>query len=423
MDVVFLQDRRVYDGSFANNAWLQEFPEPLTTLTWDNAAHLSPATAAQLGVENGDAIHLEAGGRSLRLPALVVPGQADNTIALHFGYGREGPEAVARAVGVNVYPFWPATQSYSLAGVSARRAPGVPRHQLALTQSHWSLEGRDAIRTTTLEEYRRNPSSIGERRERELTLYHPPPAPGSPAPNQWAMTIDLTSCIGCGACVVACQAENNVPVVGRAQVLKSREMHWLRIDRYFRGPPEQPEAVTQPMLCQHCEKAPCEYVCPVEATVHSPDGLNEMVYNRCIGTRFCSNNCPYKVRRFNWFDFNRGLAETELLVKNPDVTVRERGVMEKCTFCVQRIREAEITAQLEHRPIEGIEVKTACQQACPTQAIVFGSLSASGSEVARLGSDPRAYAALGELGTEPRVRYLARVRNPNPELGSAAEAS
>jgi molybdopterin-containing oxidoreductase family iron-sulfur binding subunit len=256
---------------------------------------------------------------------------------------------------------------------------------------------------------------------RALTLYEPPSdLPDARATQQWAMTIDLSRCIGCGACIVACQAENNVPVVGIEDVLKGREMHWLRVDRYVASAPADRagtmDVVAQPMLCQHCEKAPCEYVCPVEATVHSPDGLNEMVYNRCVGTRFCSNNCPYKVRRFNWYDYNAGLAESEKLAKNPDVTVRERGVMEKCTFCVQRIREGEINAAVENRPLRSGDIRTACQQACPTEAIVFGSLTDRASPVHRGRDGLRAYAALDELGTEPRVRYLARVRNPHPML-------
>jgi molybdopterin-containing oxidoreductase family iron-sulfur binding subunit len=230
------------------------------------------------------------------------------------------------------------------------------------------------------------------------------------------MTIDLSTCVGCAACVVACQAENNIPVVGAEEVSNGREMQWLRIDRYFAERDDEVAALVQPMLCQHCEKAPCEYVCPVEATVHSDDGLNEMIYNRCVGTRFCSNNCPYKVRHFNWFDYNAHLAETELMVKNPDVTVRERGVMEKCTFCVQRIREKEIAAGREDRPLVGSEVRTACQQACPTNAIVFGSLTEGDSEMVRRRQQPRSYAALHELGTEPRVRYLARITNTNAEL-------
>jgi molybdopterin-containing oxidoreductase family iron-sulfur binding subunit len=266
----------------------------------------------------------------------------------------------------------------------------------------------------TLEEYSNHQP---ERRPRALTMYEPATSLGeTPAPHQWAMTIDLSACVGCGACMVACQAENNVPVVGRDDVLRGREMHWLRIDWYAPRASSEPLAIAQPMLCQHCEKAPCEYVCPVEATVHSRDGLNEMIYNRCVGTRFCSNNCPYKVRRFNWFDFNARLSDTEQLARNPDVTVRERGVMEKCTFCVQRIREAEISARADNRPLPATEVRTACQQACPTHAIVFGSLTEADSPLMRARNSSRAYAVLDDLGTEPRVRYLMRITNPNPDL-------
>jgi molybdopterin-containing oxidoreductase family iron-sulfur binding subunit len=353
-----------------------------------------------------------------RLPALIVPGHADETVGIHFGYGREGAEAVAHGVGVNVYPLWDG-EAFTVAGASVTRAAESPRRALALTQAHWNLGHANAARSTTVPEYGRGAPRPPA--GRPLTLYEPRTAlSDTPPPHQWAMTIDLGSCIGCSACVVACQAENNVPVVGRDDVLRGREMHWLRIDRYLSGAPEQPQRLSQPMLCQHCEKAPCEYVCPVEATVHSSDGLNEMVYNRCVGTRFCSNNCPYKVRRFNWFDYNARLAEPELLAKNPDVTVRERGVMEKCTFCVQRIRQAEIAASVEGRPLRGDEVRTACQQACPTRAITFGSLTEPDSEVVRLRESPRAYAALADLGTVPRVRYLVRVRNPNPELAEGS---
>jgi Fe-S-cluster-containing dehydrogenase component len=418
IDVVFDRDPRVHDGSFANNGWLQELPDPVTKLTWDNAALVSPETARRLAVTDGDVLLLRRDSRTLRIPALIVPGIASDAAIVHFGYGRTGAEEVAHDVGVDAYQLWPTLGAFTVSGVSVERAEGAGHHDFAITQSHWTMEGRDQARSETLDAYRNDQRGVAPQAtapsRRQLTIYDPPQRLESP--HQWAMTIDLGTCIGCSACVVACQSENNIPVVGRDDVAKSREMHWLRIDRYLEGPAEDPRVVTQPMLCQHCENAPCEYVCPVEATEHSPDGLNEMIYNRCVGTRFCSNNCPYKVRRFNWFDYNAHLSETEQMAKNPDVTVRERGVMEKCTFCVQRIREAEISAATAGRPLRGDEIKTACQQACPTNAIVFGSLTERDSEMMRRREESRLYGVLSELGTEPRVRYLARIRNPNPQL-------
>ena len=411
IDIVFAPDARVHDGSFADNPWLQELPDPVTKLTWDNAAMISPATAARLHVETGDSLTLEIGHASVEIPALIVPGCADDLVTLPFGYGRGGAEEVARGVGTNVYRLWPALDQFT-ARATTRRAD-APHHDFAVTQTHWRMEGRDPAQTETLAAYQEQPRPR-PKAHRELTIYDP--VQRLTAPQQWAMTIDLGTCIGCGACTVACQAENNIPVVGKDDVMRSREMHWIRIDRYLQGTEENPEIVAQPMLCQHCENAPCEYVCPVGATTHSDEGLNEMVYNRCVGTRFCSNNCPYKVRRFNWFDYNANLTELERMVKNPDVTVRERGVMEKCTFCVQRIREAEIGAATAGRVLSGNDVKTACQQACPTRAIVFGSLTDPNAEVVRRRDDPRVYGVLEELGTVPRVLYLARVRNPNPAL-------
>ena len=406
IDVIFAADARVHDGRFSNTAWLQELPDPITKLTWGNAGLLSPATARRLGVATGDVVAIERAGGSMRIPVIVSPGHADNVLALSFGYGRAGAESVARGIGANAYEIWPAVGTFVATDATVRSA-GAHR-QLAITQSHWSMDARDPAQSLSLAEYQRKTPAPA--RKRQLSLYQPD-APNGVAAQQWAMTIDLGNCIGCSACVVACQAENNIPVVGPDDVRKSREMHWLRIDRYLDGAENDPAVSLQPMLCQQCEKAPCEYVCPVGAATHSADGLNEMVYNRCVGTRFCSNNCPYKVRRFNWFDYNAELAETERMAKNPDVTVRERGVMEKCTFCVQRIREAEISSQVDGRALRGSEVVTACAQACPTRAIVFGSLTDPGSEVVTSRADARAYQVLEELGTEPRVQYLARIRN------------
>ncbi|HET8833322.1 MAG TPA: 4Fe-4S dicluster domain-containing protein, partial [Gemmatimonadales bacterium] len=417
LEIALVPDRSVHDGRFANNPWLEELPDPITKLTWGNAALLSPREAARRGVESGQMLEIATGARRLTIPALVVPGHADGAVTIAVGYGRraagrgEGIEEVAAGVGADAYSLRTAADGFALPGASVR--PLADRTDLAVTQQHWDMEGRPIALHATLEQFRRQPVVAPGERGRPLALYQPARDPGQP---QWAMVIDLSACTGCSACVVACQAENNVPVVGRRGVQQSREMHWLRIDRYYAGTPDDPVMLSQPMLCQHCERAPCEYVCPVAATVHSPDGLNEMVYNRCVGTRFCSNNCPYKVRRFNWFDYNAEVSETERLAKNPDVTVRARGVMEKCTFCVQRIREAEIASQVDGRRLGTGEVRTACQQACPTQAIVFGSLTDADDPVAALRDQPRAYSVLHELGTEPRVRYLARITNPNPKL-------
>ncbi|MGH7524978.1 MAG: 4Fe-4S dicluster domain-containing protein, partial [Gemmatimonadales bacterium] len=393
--VVFTPGRTVYDGRFAGNAWLQELPDPVTKLTWDNAALLSPILASRLGVESGDIVSLRAGSAHIEIPALVVPGHADGAVSVALGYGRHPGMIDAAPIGVDAAALRNLSSSFCLAGVTVTRTGD--RRRLALTQEHWSIADRKSA-----------VFGSGTTPRPPLALYHAPaPAPDGYGADQWAMAIDLDLCTGCSACVVACQAENNIPVVGREGVLQSREMHWIRIDRYVEGPAAAPAFRVQPMLCQHCENAPCEYVCPVDATVHSDDGLNEMVYNRCVGTRFCSNNCPYKVRRFNWFDYNAHVSEFGMMAKNPDVTVRARGVMEKCTFCVQRIRRAQREAELEGRPATG-PVVTACQQSCPTQAIVFGSLTDPTSEVRRAFADARSFSALEELGTVPRVRYLAR---------------
>jgi Fe-S-cluster-containing dehydrogenase component len=334
---------------------------------------------------------------------------AEGVVAIALGYGQTSPGRLSDGVGANAFAVRDSHAPWFDA--ASLRKTGLS-HRLALTQEHWSMEGRPIVLRSTLEAYRAEPSAAAERNTPPKALYRLAPN----ARTQWAMTIDLNACTGCSACVVACVAENNIPVVGKAGVALSREMHWLRIDRYFVGDPESPAAVVQPMLCQHCEEAPCEYVCPVNATVHSPDGLNEMVYNRCVGTRFCSNNCPYKVRRFNFFNYTADKPATERLAMNPDVTVRARGVMEKCTYCVQRIRAAEIRARREHRAIADGEVVTACQQTCPTGAIVFGDVADPSSAVAASWKNDRLYQVLHELGTIPRTRYLVRITNPNPEL-------
>lgn len=411
LEVCFRPDSRVYDGRFTNNAWLLELPDPMTKLTWGNAALLAPATAARSGVTSEDLVELRYRGRSVRAPVLIVPGQAENTVGLRLGFGRTGAEELAERVGVDAYLL--RTSTALDADLGATLIALGERSELALTQSHFSLEGRDEdiLPHRTLAEYQKNPN-FAEREERPLSLYQLKPG----GARQWGMTIDLNVCTGCSSCVVACQAENNIPIVGKQGVKKSREMHWIRIDRYFSGPAENPRFLTQPMLCQHCEKAPCEYVCPTNATVHSEDGLNQMAYNRCVGTRFCSNNCPYKVRRFNWFNYTYEKTAVEQLAMNPEVSVRARGVMEKCSFCVQRIRGAEIRAAVGHRPLVDGDIRTACQQACPTQAIQFGDLRDPRSQVATLVKNDRIYSVLSDLGTIPRTRYLAKLSNPNPEL-------
>ncbi|MGK3993155.1 TAT-variant-translocated molybdopterin oxidoreductase [Sorangium sp. So ce1024] len=418
IEIAFSADANVYDGRFANNPWLLELPDPMTKLTWDNAALLSPDTAKALGVESEDMVDIELRGRTLSIPVLVAPGHADGTVSLKLGYGRSGAESIAAGVGFNAYRLRTSDAPFFAAGASVRKRPGQ-KHQLALTQTHWGLQGRPIALSVPLAVYRENPGFTEALKGPQPSLMPQRVlAPGEPI-GQWAMSIDLTICTGCSSCVVACQAENNILVVGKDEVLKSREMHWIRIDTYYSGDPRDPGVVHQPMLCQHCEKAPCEYVCPVNATTHSPDGLNEMTYNRCVGTRFCSNNCPYKVRRFNWFDytelhaFNDGLAR---LQRNPDVTVRERGVMEKCTYCVQRIRRAEIAARIEQRGIRPGEVVTACQQACPTRAIQFGSLDHQETEMVAWRGEARSFEVLHDQGTRPRNVYLARINNENPEL-------
>jgi Fe-S-cluster-containing dehydrogenase component len=410
VEVVVRPDFRVRAGQHANVPLLHECPDPLSRIVWDNAAHIDPRTAARLGVKRGDVVRLEVDGRAVELPAYVMPGQAVGVVGVSLGYGRTGDETVARGVGVDVGPLRSPEHPWGVPNASVT-VTGQRRPLVSVQMEDWHHD-RGIIRDVTLADWRARPELPDVHVAHHPSLYRDR-LEGAP---QWAMAIDLNACTGCAACVVACQVENNVPVVGKGQVGMRREMHWLRIDRYFSGDPAHPRMHTQPMLCQHCEKAPCEYVCPVNATTHSPDGLNEMTYNRCVGTRFCSNNCPYKIRRFNYFEWNGNVPETLKMMKNPDVTVRARGVIEKCTFCVQRIRRAQIEAKVEGQPHREVEVRTACQQVCPSGAITFGSLTDREAQVVAWNDNPRAYRVLEDLGTRPRVTYLAQVHNRNREV-------
>uniref|UniRef100_UPI0032B2164E TAT-variant-translocated molybdopterin oxidoreductase n=1 Tax=uncultured Abyssibacter sp. TaxID=2320202 RepID=UPI0032B2164E len=353
----------MFDGRYANNGWLQELPAPITKQTWGNAAQIAPATAQRLAVRDGDLLRLTLPQRSVELPVIVVPGHPADAITLLLGQGREAAGRVGSGVGVNVAPLRGSTAPWFVSGATIERTGS--REPLALTQNHHLMEGRELYRAADLASFRTNPGFAQEPAPQESLYPEPSPNAKSALP-QWGMSIDLNTCIGCNACLTACQAENNIPVVGADEVARGHEMHWIRIDRYYEGEPAAPRMAFQPVPCMHCENAPCEYVCPVEATQHSDDGLNEMVYNRCVGTRYCSQNCPYKVRRFNWFDYtNTAALATPKPANNPDVTVRSRGVMEKCTYCVQRIRDAGIEADIRDLPLADGDVVTACQQACP----------------------------------------------------------
>jgi Fe-S-cluster-containing dehydrogenase component len=424
-------DPTIYDGRFANNGWLQELPKPQTKITWDNVLLVSPNTAREIGYSDGERdaqvnerstilVDLKYRGRTLRMPLWAIPGLPDGCATIHIGYGRERGGHIAApaegSTGVNVYPIRFSDALYGGAGAQIVLTKEKP-YRIACTQEHQSLNVRDVggdrgiIRSATFDEYQRNPHFVEAKREQE-SMY-----PAYAYPNHaWAMVIDPSVCTGCNGCVIACQAENNISVVGKGEVVREREMHWLRIDRYYRGPTENPEVFHQPVPCMQCENAPCEPVCPVEATSHSSEGLNDMTYNRCVGTRYCSNNCPYKVRRFNFFFYADYDTPALKPMRNPNVTVRTRGVMEKCTYCVQRINAAKIEAEKQNRKVRDGEVVTACQQACPTEAIVFGDMNDPNSRVAKLKKEPTNYALLAELNTRPRTTYLGVIRNPNPEI-------
>jgi molybdopterin-containing oxidoreductase family iron-sulfur binding subunit len=420
LEVVFRADPAVHDGRYSNNAWLQELPKSLTKLTWDNAALISPATADRLMLISGDVVELTQGGQTVRIPVWIAPGQAADTLTLHLGYGRTRAGRTGTGIGFAVNALRTTAALDTVAGVQLTKTGDS--YELASTQDHWSLEGRNLIRVATQAQYTADPSFAAKMQvevPKTLTMLPPRSYEGY----AWGMAIDQNVCTGCNACVVACHAENNIPVVGKSQVLNGREMHWLRVDRYYTGDIENPDTYHQPMPCQQCESAPCEVVCPVSATVHSDEGLNDMVYNRCVGTRYCSNNCPYKVRRFNFLLYSDFDTPSLKLQRNPDVTVRSRGVMEKCTYCVQRINHARVAAKLDDREIRDGEVMTACQSACPTEAIVFGNINDPNSRVAKLKASTLNYGLLEELNTKPRTSYLAVVRNPNTTLEPATAAA
>ncbi len=440
LEISFAADSKVYDGRFANLGWLQELPDLIGKLTWDNAALIAPSTAKALGVTDGDVVTLTAGGASVEIPILQAPGQAKGSVRVVLGYGRTAAGQIGGSklhgvapVGSNLYALR-SSKLWDFGGGASLKKTGKWT-KLATTQDKHSIDdlGADEIqariptlvREGTLSEYKKQPDFAKHK------VHHPPllslwKSPVSYEGHKWGMTIDLNKCVGCGSCTVACQAENNIPTVGKERVLFGRELHWIRVDRYYKGDPENPGMAQQPLTCHHCENAPCEQVCPVGATIHTHEGLNDMTYNRCIGTRYCANNCPYKVRRFNYFNYHMDMKDDANKVKgmmyNPEVTVRFRGVMEKCSFCVQRIQNVKIDAKNHRRKIEDGEIQTACQQACPSDAITFGDLNDTSSKVRAAQDLPRAYALLGHLNVRPRLLYLAKVTNPHPDLEHKEEA-
>jgi Fe-S-cluster-containing dehydrogenase component/anaerobic selenocysteine-containing dehydrogenase len=411
MELVLAPHAGVYDGRYTNNGWLLELPDPVTKATWGNPVSLSIKDAERLSVGNGDVVEVIGGKATLEAPVLVQPGQCDGVATLALGYGRRTGN-VAAGIGVNAYPLLNVSAGSSLfvPKVKIRRKSVPENRPIPITQPQDRMEGRDPARSWTLDAYAANAAGGGKpaAQSHHASLIPEPEFPG----NKWGMAVDLSACVGCSACVIACQSENNVAVVGPERVLRGRHMHWIRVDRYYEGSPQDPEVRHQPMFCQHCDDAPCEIVCPVNATTHSPDGLNQMVYNRCVGTRYCSNNCPFKVRRFNFFDYTSMKKEPENLVFNPEVTVRPRGVMEKCTFCIQRIENAKLKAKVEGRPIRDGDIVPACAGACPADALVFGNLNDPESRVAKLWKNNRHYRLLEELGIGPSVAYLVDISNP-----------
>ncbi len=434
MEIVFRPDQHVLDGRFANNAWLQELPRPLSKITWDNVAYIGAKMADALGIPifrpgntgGQPVLEITYQGKSVRLPAFVLPGTADDTVVVHFGYGRKRAGRVGNALGVDVFPIRTSRAPWFDGGATVVKTTAT--YPVASTQNHFLMEGRNPVRVVDVEKFKAEPNAIAEmgpmRPPKTLDLYYPDrehPHSQSAA-HKWGMAIDLNACTGCGVCIAACIAENNIAVVGKSQVMRTREMHWLRVDTYYEGDPHAPAGTfNQPVPCMQCENAPCEVVCPVAATVHSDEGLNDMVYNRCVGTRYCSNNCPYKVRRFNFMLYSDFVTPELYAQRNPDVTIRSRGVMEKCNYCVQRINHARIDAKTDGAPIADGAVQTACQQACPSDAIVFGDLKDAESRVAKLKAQTRNYGLLEDIGTRPRTTYLGVVRNPNPAVERSSQ--
>ncbi len=420
LEINFRRDPSVYDGQFANNGWLQELPKPMNKLTWDNPVLVGPAMAERLGLKTEDVVELELNGKKITAPVWVQAGHADRSVTVSLGYGRRRAGRVGTGAGFDMYALRFSATPWFASGVAIRKTGGA--YKLASTQGYQTMDtpvgARPLVRSATLEEYRKEPHFAQEEQPpAELTLYKP--YPYATEPYAWGMAIDLNACVGCNNCIVACQSENNIPIVGKEQTVLGRHMHWLRVDAYFQGDRDNPKAHFQPVPCQQCENAPCEVVCPVGATVHSSEGLNDMVYNRCVGTRYCSDNCPYKVRRFNFLLFQDWDTPQYKMMRNPDVTVRSRGVMEKCTYCVQRITQHRIDAEREERKIQDGELQTACQQSCPANAIIFGNLNDPDSQVSKLKAQARNYSLLADLNTRPRTTYLAEVGNPNPEMARA----
>ncbi|MGE3975077.1 MAG: TAT-variant-translocated molybdopterin oxidoreductase [Bdellovibrionales bacterium] len=412
-ELVMYEKAGIGDGSSANIAWLQELPDPVSKVCWDNYFMISPDTAKAGKIKEGDVLSVSIGGTKLELPAYIQPGVHDQVIGVAVGYGRTHAGSVGNGIGGNAFTLASWNQGAPIySGIKVTFEKTSRHSRLANTQSHFNMEGRQIVAQATLGQFQKDPEHIIHR-HKTFSIWNDHEYKG----HKWGMSIDLNTCTGCAACVVACQAENNIPVVGKKYIIQGREMHWMRIDRYYLGEPNNPQSVVQPMLCQHCDNAPCETVCPVAATTHSAEGLNEMTYNRCVGTRYCSNNCPFKVRRFNWFNYAK-IKEPLNMVLNPDVGVRSRGVMEKCTFCVQRITAGKMDAKLQDRKVKDGEIKTACEQTCPTQAIVFGDMNDPGSRVSKLFKEQRTYGVLEEFNVKPSVRYMAKIRNTTADAGA-----